>query len=335
MELDTVDKRLLNLLQSDFPLSWEPFAVLGSKLTIGSSEVIQRVQSLKDKGIIRYISGTFDSAKLGYQSTLVAMHIPDHRLDEAARAISAHSGVSHNYARDHYYNLWFTLTLATDKSLPDTIDNLAEIAKAEETINLPSVRVFKIRVYFDMVDTEESRGNSNQVDASNDLSIAEENKRLSKQDEEFIKELQKDLPLKERPFDEMASHLDYIDASELLKRIEYFRDCGIMRRYGASLRHHKAGFSANAMSCWSVPPDLLEQAGRRMASYKAVSHCYQRQTSEAWTYNVFAMIHSRSHDECETIAKQISNDTGLSDYILLYSTKEYKKEKVQYFTESN
>ena len=334
MELDTVDKRLLNLLQTDFPLSGEPFSALGSRLDISGNGVIHRVKNLKDGGIIRWISGVFDSSKLGYQSTLVAMRISDHRLDEAASAISEHQGVSHNYARDHYYNLWFTLTLAKDKSLPKTIDNLAELVQAEEVMNLPAVRVFKRLVYFDMVGTEKSGDNSTPTGESNSLLISKENKRLSKLDKEVIKELQKDLPLAERPFDELARHLD-MSSDELLNLAKSLQARGIMRRYGASLSHQKAGFLVNAMSCWSVPLDMLEQAGNKMASCQAVSHCYQRQTNANWPYNLFAMIHSHTKDECEAIARQISDDTKVSDYVLLYTAKEYKKEKVRYFTEPN
>ena len=332
MKLDTVDKRLLNLLQSDFPLSREPFAALGSRLNIGSDEVIQRVENLKDEGVIRWISSVFDSSKLGYQSTLVAMRISDHRLDEAAGAISEHQGVSHNYARDHYYNLWFTLTLAKDKSLPETIDNLAELAGAEATMSLPAVRVFKRLVYFDMVGTEKSENNLDRAGESNSLLINEENRRLSKLDREALRELQTDLPLAERPFDELASHLG-IGTDELLNLAKSLQARGVIRRYGALLSHQKVGFLVNAMSCWSVPLDTLEQAGNKMASCQAVSHCYQRQTNANWPYNLFAMIHSHSKDECGAIAKQISHDTKVSNYVLLYTTKEYKKEKIRYFTE--
>ena len=334
MELDAVDKKLLNLLQTDFPLSREPFAALGSRLNISGDEVIQRLGNLKDGGIIRWISGVFDSSRLGYQSTLVAMRISDHRLDEAASVISENAGVSHNYARDHYYNLWFTLTMPKDESLPKTIDRLAELAAAEATMSLPAVRVFKRLVYFDMVGIEKSENNLDHTGESNSLLINKVNKRLSKLDKEAIRELQTDLPLTERPFDELASHLG-IGTDELLNLAKSLQARAIMRRYGALLSHQKVGFSVNAMSCWSVAPNMIEQAGNKMASCQAVSHCYQRQTNANWPYNLFAMIHSRSKDECEAIAKRISHDTKVSDYVLLYTAKEYKKEKVRYFTEIN
>lgn len=334
MQLDTVDRKLLNLVQTDFPICQEPFSALGSRLDISGDEVIRRIEHLKQNGIIRSINGVFDSAKLGYRSTLVAMNIPGNRLDEAADTISQHPGVSHNYARNHHYNLWFTLTVPGDEILSEAIDKLARRAGAEETINLPALRLFKIRVYFDVVGSELPESNFSQDDHSSSLTAATEDEHLSEKEKKGIIELQNDLPLKEKPFDDLADHL-HIDTDDFLKQAESFRSRGIMRRYGALLRHQKAGFSANAMSCWSVPADMVEHVGTTMASFQAVSHCYERQTGASWKYNMFAMIHGRTRGECEEIARRISQQTGTTDYILLYSTKEYKKDKVRYFTEVN
>jgi len=330
MSLDTVDKKLLNLLQAGFPLEREPFEVIGGKLGLEVGGVISRVQRLKSEGIIREIGGVFESSRLGYHSTLVAMHIPERRLDEAADIISEHKGVSHNYVRNHYYNLWFTLTLPQNTTLPDEISALARRAGAKSTINLPAIRVFKIHVYFDMLGDGESSSALSQNGGSSRL--AEEESGLSVQDKEIVKELQKELPIQEKPFDEMAVRLN-LGTDELLIKARELQSRGIMRRYSAAIRHKQAGVIANAMSCWIVPSDLVEDAGRKMAATKAVSHCYERQTAADWPYNLFAMIHGRSEEDCQAVAEQISHDTGIIDYILLYSSREYKKKRIQYFTE--
>ncbi len=313
----------------------EPFVLLGEGLCISAVDVIERVTNLKNDGIIRRISGVFDSSKLGYHSTLAAMHIPESRLDEAAAVINEHRGVSHNYSREHHYNLWFTLTLAGDKSLPEAVDRLAELAGVQEVINLPAIRVFKSRVFFDMVG-EGAIGNqigaSIQDGKSEAFPVIKSTKCLSRLDRSIVKQMQTDLPIKKRAFDEPARRLN-LDTSSLLARAKSMLADGTMRRYGASLNHHKAGFSANAMSCWQVPEAQIEQAGKKAASYNAVSHCYLRKTSVNWPYNLFAMIHSRSREECEETAKQISVDIDITDYIMLYTIREYKKERVRYFTE--
>jgi DNA-binding Lrp family transcriptional regulator len=328
MMLDTTGKKLLNLLQADFPLTQRPFEMLGEKLGISEMKTIEQVQSLKEKNIIYWIGG---SSRLGYRSTLVAMHIPDHRLDEAAGLISEHPGVSHNYARTHYYNLWFTLTLPADESLDEVIDALSKRVGSEATVNLPSQKLFKINVYFNMLGEERGPLNTDQQSIK-EFNPTQKEENLSSADKKAIRELQKDLPIQEKPFDAMAKYLG-MEVEELLNRARLFKANGTMRRYRASLRHRQAGFSANAMSCWNVPPELVERVGRKAAEYKEVSHCYQRQTNPNWSYNIFAMIHGHTPEECEVVARQISRDTGISDYVLLYSTKEYKKERIQYFTD--
>ena len=331
MKLNTVDKKLLNLLQADFPLTPRPFEVLGRELGISEVKTIERVQSLKEEKIIYWIGGIFDPSRLGYQTTLVAMHIPDGRLDEAAGLISEHPGISHNYARNHHYNLWFTLALPADRSLDDVIADLSTRVGSKATMSFPAQKLFKLKVYFDMSGDERAPSNPDRY-GINEFGPTSKEESLSGLDKGVIRELQKDLPIRERPFDEMAKRLG-MEVEELLSWARLYQAGGIMRHYRASLRHRMAGFSANAMSCWNVPPELVEPVGRKAAEYKAVSHCYQRQTNPNWPYNIFAMIHGHTKEECEEVAKQISHDTGISDYILLYSVKEYKKERVQYFTD--
>ncbi|MDO8490642.1 MAG: AsnC family transcriptional regulator [Dehalococcoidia bacterium] len=326
MTLDTLDRELLNLIQADFPLVERPFRVLGEKLGISEAEVIRRARGLKERGMVRLIGGVFNSASLGYQSTLVAMHLPDGRLDEAAAAVSRSTAVSHNYAREHHYNLWFTLTLPEGESLEQTISGLARDAGAEDFISLPSEKLFKIDVFFDMV------GKSDRPAASK-RTAAISNGSLSDEDRTVIKGLQQDLPLVGEPFAQIAENLgmrqgDFLSgAGSLLER-------GIMRRYGASLKHREAGFAANAMSCWKVPPDQAERVGAVMASYKTVSHCYQRRTNgDRWPYSIFGMIHSHTRAGCEEVARDIAEKTGIADYLLLYSTREFKKQRVRYFSD--
>ncbi|MBI4303334.1 MAG: Lrp/AsnC family transcriptional regulator [Chloroflexi bacterium] len=326
MQLDTVDRKLLNLLQSSFPLEKKPYAAVAEKLGMGHAEVMGKVRCLKEAGIIRNIGGIFESSRLGYRSTLVAMHIPESRLNESASRISEHQGVSHNYARDHYYNLWFTLTVPPGANVTDEVAALDKLAGSENTLNLPAIRVFKIRVFFDMLDGGKN-ASSPAADGTREFSRTVT---LSEADREVVKVLQQDLPIRESPFDDLAAGLG-LTAEDLLAKARALQSQGVMRRYSVSLRHRKAGFSANAMSCWIVPQDRIEETGQRMAGYKEVSHCYQRPTSQRWPYGIFTMIHGPDKGACQEVAARISRDTGIADYIMLYSTTEYKKERVQYF----
>jgi DNA-binding Lrp family transcriptional regulator len=119
---------------------------------------------------------------------------------------------------------------------------------------------------------------------------------------------------------------------ELLERAYDLQDRKIMRRFSAVLYHRKAGFRANAMGVWQVPDERIEDVGNAFAQYQAVSHCYQRPTYEDWPYSMFSMVHGRSVEECENVLAAMAEETGLTDYTSLYSTREYKKTRVRYFT---
>lgn len=146
--LNEIDRALLNLLQSDFPLVPRPFAALGERLAISEGEVMERVKRLKGEGLIRQISAIFDSRALGYRSTLAALRVPQERLEEVASIVSSHSGVSHNYARDHTYNLWFTLTIPPGVDPKEELRRIAHRAGVAEVLDLPSLRTFKIGARF-------------------------------------------------------------------------------------------------------------------------------------------------------------------------------------------
>ena len=146
--MDTVDKQLLNLIQSDFPITSEPYKEIGIKLGISEAEVIQRLTDLKTNRIIRRIGATFDSKKLGYRSTLCAMKVPNERLDEVAKLVNSYSGVTHNYLRNHDYNMWFTLITESEKKQHDILQEIQEKSGITDLLNLPAVRFFKVRVDF-------------------------------------------------------------------------------------------------------------------------------------------------------------------------------------------
>ncbi len=329
-QLTNQNKRLLNLLQSDFPLVIEPFKALGQELGISEEHTLEEVRSLKEEGIIRYIGAIFDSRRLGYHSALVAMRIAPEQLDTAASVISRHHGVSHNYAREYDYNLWFILTLPPNQDLAATVESLTLITGVKKVIILPALRVFKVDARFDMLGEDKKPRTQNQGDELENWVAEAKVEQLSSLEIAIIRELQGDLLLKEKPFTPMSGRLK-IDVTELLGVARDFLACGAMRRYGAVINHRRAGFTANAMGCWIVPPPRVEEVGKSMSSFPVVTHCYERLTCADWPYNLFTMIHGRTREECETIAREMSHQTGVADYILLYSTREYKKERIQYF----
>ena len=146
-----------------------------------------------------------------------------------------------------------------------------------------------------------------------------------------IRVAQQDLPLVPRPFAVQAEQVDMTE-DELLDILRSFIDRKLMRRFAAVMNHRSAGFKANAMGVWAVPEDDLEEVGPRMAEFAAVSHCYRRPTYEDWPYTVFTMVHGRTARDCEDTIDAIVTETGVDEYTLLWSVKEYKKTRVMYFT---
>lgn len=321
MRLDSTDKKLLNLIQADFPLTGKPYARLGQQLSIDEDEVIRRITVFKTDGIIRQISPVIDARSLGYRTTLVAMRVSRSELDKAEGIIAGHPGVSHGYERDHHYNVWFTLAVPPEADTDTELEKLTSQINAEVAFALPAVKVFKIGVYFDM----EGNGESS-FQASSGITKAGE---LSPADKQVINRIQQDLPLASAPFNDMAAEAG-MELNDFLTQCRSLLERGVIRRYGASLNHRRAGFTANAMTCWIAPADKVDSAGRKLAALAEVSHCYERETNRHWQQNLFAMIHGQSPEDCRQIADRISQEADIGDCMLLFSTREFKKVRNSY-----
>lgn len=328
--MDTIDKDILNFIQREFPLVREPFEAIGREVGIAGDEVIRRIEALKRGRVIRQISAIFDTRVLGYQSSLVAARIPKNKLNEGAKAINSHPGVSHNYERNNEFNLWYTVAVPPDSrlGLENTVDVMHRISGAEKTRILPTLKLFKIGVTLDMKEGATARKEAPQY-GENDRQRADRN--VSEDDKAAIRALQEDIPLTPRPFDLWGEQVG-LTYDELLNRAYDLQDRKVMRRFSAVLHHRKAGFRANAMGVWEVPEKRIEEVGNAFAQYQAVSHCYQRPTYEDWPYSIFSMVHGRSVEECESLLDTMAEETGIANRESLYSTREYKKTRVRYFT---
>ncbi len=333
-ELNATDARLLNLVQQAIPLTPRPFQDLGEQVGLEEVDVLERLRVLRNEAhVIRQISAIFDTAALGYQSSLVAARIAPDRLEEAAKIVSEHPGVSHNYQRQHAFNLWYTLAVGPDSplGLEGTVERLKELSGAESMRLLPTLRLFKIGVKFDLGtdagDDNVRRGAFTEADRA----IARQHE-LSLHDRRLVLALQQDLPLVPRPFDGWAEEAD-CTTGELLSAAQRFLDRRQMRRFSAVLHHRKAGVVANVMAVWAVDPDEAQALGERMAQFEAVSHCYLRPRYEDWPYNLFTMVHARSKDEALATLEQMQAATGIADYQPLWTLREFKKVRLRYFTD--
>ncbi len=331
--LSDVDRELLNAVQWDFPLEPRPYAALGERLGISEPEVRERVAHVKEAGVLRQLSAIFDTRALGYGSSLVACKIDPDRIDEAAAVISEHPGVSHNYKRNHAFNLWYTIAVPPGDSLQDHVDVLHRDAGALVTRVLPTLKLYKIGVKLDMT-------GKTAADAKTEVLAHEKPERkaempapvLSDLEVATISVVQEDLPLVERPFAAQAEQIGCSE-NEVLAMLASFKERKLMRRFAAVMNHRSAGYKANAMGVWAVPEEALEEIGPQMAGFARVSHCYKRPTYDDWPYSVFTMVHGMNARECEDTIAAIKDETGVDEYALLWSVKEYKKTRVRYFTD--
>jgi siroheme decarboxylase len=329
--LDELDKRLLNLMQGSFPLAPRPYQEVARLAEVSEDEVLARVDRLVSERIIRQVTPIFDTRVLGYKSMLVAAKVDPENPHRAARLINAHPGVSHNYLRNHEFNLWFTIAVEPDSrlGLDGTLEVLQAETGAESIRQLPTLRLFKIRMDLEMEQgTEALAKEAESVDYREPEAIP-----LSDLDMAVIHATQGSMPVIPEPYQPAADELG-MDVAALLEQLESMRERRALRRVAAILFHRRAGYSANGMGVWRVPEDRILELGPLMASFRGISHCYQRPTYADWPYSVFTMAHGRSKEECDAILDSIEERTGVGERATLYSSTEFKKVRLLYFTDS-
>ncbi|WP_457639293.1 siroheme decarboxylase subunit alpha [Persephonella sp.] len=325
-ETTPVQKELLKILQKGIPIEKRPFKTISQKLGISEEEVISMIKELKEQKIIRQISPIYDTKALGYESSLVAFKVKGD-IEKTAEEINKHPGVSHNYERTDSFNLWFTIAVPPDSKLglEKTVNILAERTGTQDFAILKTEKLYKIGVKLDFDNLREKETAPIQQKEIKSYQLTEKDKKI-------IRVTQKDIPLDREPF-KIYGEILGIKEEILIERLKEYQKAGVMRRFAAILYHRKAGFKANGMTVWKVSEDRVDEIGYLLASYRAVSHCYRRTTNEKWQYNLFSMIHAQSKEELESFVKEISEEIRITDYKILYSTREFKKKRINYFSE--
>ncbi len=322
---EALTAELLSTIQKNFPLTRYPFAKIAQELGVGEEEVLSILQKEKEVSIIRQISPIFDTKRLGYSSSLVAFMMDKEKIDEAVEIINSHPGVSHNYERDHDFNIWFTLAVPPESrlGLEKTVALLAQKTGAKDAIILPTLKMFKIAVKL----------NTTGKDAKKEKVAKRRHKEitLTPLHHKVIRHTQYDLPISREPFAKVVEELD-ISYETLFDTLNELQEAGVMRRFAAILNHRKAGFNANAMVVWDVDPQKGEEIGKKAAEFSAVSHCYLRPKYENWPYNLFTMVHGKTTEETNAIIESIAEEIAHKQKRPLYSTREFKKVRIKYYT---
>ena len=329
--LTKTEQHILQIIQADFPLTAKPYEAIGKSIGRTEHEVIEILRSLKKRNIIRQISAIFNAQFLGFTSALVSFQIQAQHLDTAAAIISAHPGVSHNYQREHRFNLWFTLSVPEKVDRKQHVQKLAELTSCTHYLYLPGLRTFKRRVQFDM-----------NTHLKNPMVLSQTSEVLPEMSRKItlpigiqygiMSELQKDLPLSPTPFTDIAKRFQ-VEEDLFFHFLHDLKTSQKMSRFAGILKHRSLGFTANAMVVWNIPDSTILPFGEYAATYQAISHCYERVTYPEWPYNIYTMIHGASRDDTQKVIDELSAQFDMKSYEILYSCKEYKKQRINYFSQ--
>ncbi len=319
-------EEILSRIQKKFPLVPKPFKVIADELGMSEEEVLTILQEEKKKNIIRQTSAIFDTKRLGYTSSLVAFKIPAEKISAAVKIINAHPGISHNYERNHEFNIWFTLAVAPDSKLglEKTLEILAKLTEAEDYIMLPTLKLFKINVKLNTTGKDEKKEKVKKV-VHTDI-------KLTPLHHQIIRKAQYNIEMVSEPFKPIIDELE-IDYDTFFSILDELQAAGVMRRFASILNHRKAGFNANAMVVWDVEDgEKGEAIGETAAAFSAVSHCYLRPKYPNWPYNLFTMVHGKTTEETNGIIEDMAKEIKSKTHMPLYSSREFKKVRIEYFT---
>jgi len=323
--LDDVDGRVLWRVQSDLPLVRRPFEPVAHELGLEPAELLERLQRLHARRLIRRFGPVFDSGRLGYVSTLVAARVPPERIGLVVPLVNALPGVTHHYAREHELNLWFTLTMPGREAIGRALAELRD-RTGIEFHSLPALRRYKLGVRFALpgagppphARTPRPRGPA----------------ALSREQKNLVRAIQEGLPLTEEPFAGVARRLG-LSVDRLLAGVRDLLAEGIIRRFGVLLDHRRLGYVANGMAVFRVEDSRADEVGHVLAARQDVTHCYLRATAPGWPYNLFAMMHGRRREDVRAAADRLAAELGVAEHEVLFSVAEYKRTTMKYFVEAD
>lgn len=327
-ELSENEIKILHEIQRGLPLLPRPYKVFRDMTEM---EVIALIKKFKKEKVIRRISALFNSKRLGYVSTLVAMRVAENKLDSVSAIINEYNEVTHNYERDDKYNLWFTLTASSNDKLERLIAEIKEKTGNNELLNLPTMNRFRINTIFRIPGYAEKEPlDTTIVDIEAPAEIKEYTPiAIDDLDKKILGELQ-NIPIDCEPYLLISKRLK-ISQQELFQRIEMYKKTGIIRKIRAVLDHYKIGLNENVLAVFKVTSDEIQKAIEIVTSFYQVTHCYERLTSGDWTYNLFAVIHETTRQECDKVIAEILEKTGIKEYKKLYTKREWKKANPRYF----
>jgi len=321
--MDSLDFRLINEFQRDFPLESQPFAELAYRLCTDEETVLAVLQRLRGEGVVSRVGAVFAPRRVG-ASTLAALAAAPGQLEAVAARVSARPEVNHNYEREHHYNLWFVVTARHEAHLAEALAAI-ERDSGCQVISLPLEHEFYIDLGFDLAGVCKAPSSMRRIEAG-DL------RELTLPEQKLMGALQHGLDLVPQPFARLGEQAG-LDEAEVIATLKRWRGEGLIKRFGVVVRHHELGYTANAMVVWDLPDDEVERIGTALAAEPEVTLCYRRRRhAPEWPYNLFCMIHGRARGEVEAAAASLRQRLGLSQvpYAVLFSRRRFKQRGAHY-----
>ncbi len=322
-----LELHLLNDFQRDFPLVSAPFAKIAASLGASEGEVLDVLANLRQGGAVSRVGAVFRPHTIG-ASTLAALAVPEEKLAEVARLVSAYPEVNHNYEREHRYNLWFVAAAPDSEQLNETLRRIEEETGCPVLV-LPMLEDFHIDLGFDLgrkvsgVPGRVRGGHRRKEPAEKTLSAYQPHPAEA----DLIAALQNGIPLIPRPYAQLGAQSG-MDEQEVLTCLAQLIEQGIIRRLGVVVRHHELGYRANAMVVWDVPDSEVSDAGHCLGQFDCVTLCYRRpRRLPEWRYNLFSMIHGRDREEVLGLVAQLRATCGLEHiaHEVLFSRRRFKQ----------
>ncbi|NQE05238.1 putative HTH-type transcriptional regulator [ANME-1 cluster archaeon GoMg1] len=331
--LDNRDKELLQYLQDAFPVAKSPWAEIGEKLGITAEEVLSRSQRLSSDGVIRKLRTILNGQKIqACSSTLMAMRVPAERMEDVVSVVNEYMSVTHNYQREHDYNLWFTVTTCGSggKGLRSTVEEIKERIGIPDSdvLDLPTTRVFKVDVRFKFTDFKDNGEDTPKVEMERTKMGTDDDP--DETDQAILRAAQEGIPVVKEPFEGIAKEAG-ISQDEVIARLKKLINGSVIKRLGISINQRKVGIVANAVVAWKVPQEQVDSVGNVLAAYREITHCYERVTMPGkWEHNLFTVIHGYSRESVEEIAERLSEVVGISDFLVLFSNEQFKRTSVMH-----
>ncbi len=315
-------KELLKIIQKDFPFHSRPFLEIAKRLRITEEEVLNFLLELKRKKYLRQISAIFNPSVFKHSSALFAFKVSKKNLAQAIKVVNSHPGVTHNYLRNHQYNLWFTLVVLPGEDILKVASELFYLSRAEDFLYLPVVKTFKISTILEVENSDELEVDKNSNEIFIDLDFTEKDIKL-------VKHLQEPLPLVSTPF-AIVSKACGVDEETIFSWLKKMSRLKALRRFGALLDRKHFGYAKNIMVLWEVPEEETSEIGKVLSKKDFITHCYERKTYSYWRYNLYTMCHFKTEEE-KKIIPLLAERLKIKNYLMLETLKELKKERLKLF----